>query len=645
LLFRRESPFTEFTPDLPPFSASIAAAMTTFKRGMIRDAYFKIEEPARYSKKGVLMALADMHVHSRYSRDGGEWLLRMTGIRESYTEIAEVYAMAKMRNMNFVTVTDHDAIEGSLELVRRFPGDTFTGVEVTARFPENGCEVHVLVYDLNERQFEIIQSIRHSIYTLRDYIRYENLPHSVAHATFNMHKAFEMETLEKLVLLFDVFEGTNGTRNGRHNRIWNRFLDQLTPGKIEELSERHTIEPFSDTPWIKGFTGGSDDHAGLFIGKTFTAAECTSRKDFLQCLRDKKTLCGGRSSNYRAMAFTFFKIGQDFSNSLTSKKIDPLSSWVRRLILQDCRPGLPEKLAAWGWRFSPNPKQKCLGRMIGNLLRDLDSYQTLNLEEKIDCVYRHLSNYFDELIKIHIKDVEKSLSRGRMMEIIKKTWGLIPSAFMPAPFLMTMRILHQNRNLINKLKARLSPETVPSEKVVLWFTDAMRSPEETARFYEKLQQRAGLGHSHLRIMVSLPESDGQGRLSPGVLNLAPVYSVASEKLKPLILHIPSLLGSLEKIQKLHPDEIIVDTPGPLGLLGLLASRLLDVPCTNGAALGLSNPYLLRDEVLAAVMQRYTKWFVSLLDVPLTSEMVEEPLSHSLRTCLTLDACLVGVGDC
>jgi hypothetical protein len=562
----------------------------------------------------------------------------MTGIQESYTEIPDAYAMAKARGMHFVTVTDHDAIEGSLELVRRFPGDTFTGVEVTARFPENGCEVHVLVYDLNERQFEIIQSIRHSIYTLREYLRSEHLPHSVAHATFNMHKAFSIDTLEKLALLFDVFEGTNGTRNGRHNRIGNRFLEQLTPEKIEELSDRHSIEPFSDTPWIKGFTGGSDDHAGLFIGKTFTSAACTSRKDFLRCLRDKKTLCGGRSSNYRAMAFTFFKIGQDFSDSLTSKKRDPLSSWVRRVILQDRRPGLPEKLAAWGWRFSPDPKQKCLGRMIGNLLRDLDSYQTLNLDEKIDCVYRRLSNYFDELIKIYIADIEKSLSRGRMMEILRKLWSVVPAGFMPVPFLMMMRILHQNRDLINKLKARLNPETVPSEKVVLWFTDAAWSFEETTEFYEKLQRRAGLKHSNLRVVVSLPESDGRARLLPGVLNLPPVYSVTFEKLKPLTLHIPSLLGSLGQIQKLHPDEIMVDTPGPLGLLGLLASRLLDVPCTNGAALGLSAPYLLQDEVLAAMMRDYTKWFTSLLDIPSASEMVTQPLSHSLQTCLTLDAC-------
>jgi glycosyltransferase involved in cell wall biosynthesis len=41
--------------------------------------------------------------------------------------------------------------------------------------------------------------------------------------------------------------------------------------------------------------------------------------------------------------------------------------------------------------------------------------------------------------------------------------------------------------------------------------------------------------------------------------------------------VPSLLRSLKSIHEYQPTEIIVSTPGPVGLMGLLAGRLLNIP--------------------------------------------------------------------
>ena len=69
------------------------------------------------------MSRADLHCHSRCSAHPSEWFLQRIGTRESYTEVEEVYRRAKARGMDFVTITDHNTIEGAWQLVERHPED------------------------------------------------------------------------------------------------------------------------------------------------------------------------------------------------------------------------------------------------------------------------------------------------------------------------------------------------------------------------------------------------------------------------------------------------------------------------------------------------------------------------------------------
>jgi hypothetical protein len=206
------------------------------------------------------MARADLHVHSKYSRHASEWFLKKLGANESYSEPDDVYRLAKAAGMRFVTLTDHNRIEGVLRLKEKYPQDVFTGMEATAYFPEDGCKVHVLVYGLDEKDYEEIERRRESVYELRDYLQARDLAHAVAHATYAVNDRLKREHLEKLLLLFDVFEGINGSRGQRSNLGWMEILRGLTPQHIETLVRRHEIEPASKDPWVKGLIAGSDDH-------------------------------------------------------------------------------------------------------------------------------------------------------------------------------------------------------------------------------------------------------------------------------------------------------------------------------------------------------------------------------------------------
>jgi len=62
---------------------------------------------------------ADLHLHSYHSGRAGQ--LRFLRARDCYSEPDAVYAAAKARGMDVVTITDHDSVDGCLEFLERQP--------------------------------------------------------------------------------------------------------------------------------------------------------------------------------------------------------------------------------------------------------------------------------------------------------------------------------------------------------------------------------------------------------------------------------------------------------------------------------------------------------------------------------------------
>src|SRR6266850_6525772 len=88
----------------------------------------------------------DLHCHSRASNRSSDAMLRILNCPESYSEPEAVYAQAKARGMNFVTITDHDTIEGVSKIASQ--ADVITGEELSCKFAEDGCAMHVVVWGL-----------------------------------------------------------------------------------------------------------------------------------------------------------------------------------------------------------------------------------------------------------------------------------------------------------------------------------------------------------------------------------------------------------------------------------------------------------------------------------------------------------------
>src|SRR5579875_3628291 len=155
------------------------------------------------SEMGGKFFKADLHCHSRYS--GQVKHLRFLRARDCYSKPIDVYRRAKERGMDLVTITDHDSIDGCLELLNQFGDmpDFIMGEEVTARLPHFHHEIHKLRANAEE---------------LVAYLRQNNLLYVLNHFFHDFWNAARVrEFVERMSELFSVFEVRNGTLQREHN--------------------------------------------------------------------------------------------------------------------------------------------------------------------------------------------------------------------------------------------------------------------------------------------------------------------------------------------------------------------------------------------------------------------------------------------
>jgi glycosyltransferase involved in cell wall biosynthesis len=542
-----------------------------------------------------------------------EWFLQRLGAAESYTEPEFIYKEAFENKMDFVTITDHNTAEGAFFLKQKYPKKTFSGVEVTTYFPEDGCKVHILIYGFTPEEFAHINRIRGDIYDLRDYIREKRLAYSVAHATYSVNGKLTESHLEKFILLFDVFETINGSRDSASNRTWNRILGGLTPGFIDEIYDRHRIEPLSPDPWVKGFTGGTDDHAGIFIGKTFTETPAESPEEFLAALRDKRSLAGGRHNDFKGLAFAIYKIAYDFSKRKGSGLSGSLLSQLTEYVFEKKKLSLKNELKVGKAKYFRGA-QKGMQGLLAGLVDDLKECAGVPVEEKLDIVYDKITMITDEFLKNLLVSLQKDINRGDIVSLIKNVSSSITGIFLAAPFFTTIRHIHENRGVVMSFASKFSELNAPDGKRILWFTDTLNDLNGVSVTLKTLGWQSYINKKNIKLVTCLSEDEAKG-IPFNIINIPYIHSFELPYYEKYSIKVPSILAALKEIYAFEPDEIIISTPGPVGMTGYLASKLMGIKCSGIYHTDFTSQSMeiINDESAASIVEAYTRWFYSSMD--------------------------------
>ncbi|MEY2572660.1 MAG: hypothetical protein QOJ87_873 [Verrucomicrobiota bacterium] len=577
------------------------------------------------------MSRCDLHIHSRFSARSEEWLFRRFDFPDSYSDPRDLHRLLRERGMDFITITDHDTIDGNLAIADL--GGTFISEEVTTHFPQDPCKIHLLVWGITEAQHADIAGVRDNIFDLQSYLQAQGIAHSVAHPLYSINGKLEASHLERLILLFKHFEGINGLRDALLSVLGRELLSGLTPQKIEELANRHNFAPTHPEPWRKIFTGGSDDHGGQFVAGVFTETpKARTAADFLAHVRAGDCEAHGEGGTPLALSHGFYNTVSCFIRDRFTENLGPTAPLLETMfsrfmegrdpteftlrekatfIAQGVMSGKifelakPRNVSLWkglSKHFAqPRVKARLAREMKGVTEPERRTFLMANL------VCEQLAfRLFEKFVQ--------QIRKGNLIESMQALSGIAPIIVLLAPYLYAFHSQAPSRRWLRDVFSKMTGAIPPvlQNRKRAWFTDTLDDVNGVANTIRKMTA-AGMAAGEKLIVVT-----SRRRLEVDeipIKNFRPIGEFELPEYELQRLSFPPIMQILDYIQREQFTEIIISTPGPMGLVGLLAAKMLNLQ-TSGIYHTDIPEYvriLTEDRFLESLAWSYMHWLYGQVD--------------------------------
>jgi glycosyltransferase involved in cell wall biosynthesis/predicted metal-dependent phosphoesterase TrpH len=485
----------------------------------------------------------DMHCHSTASQLSRLGVQRALGLPECATPPEEVYALAKRRGMDFVTITDHDTIDGVLEIADR--PDVFVSEELTVHFRGEPQAVHVLCYGITGEDHEWLQAHSGDVELCAAYLYEREIGCALAHPYYNVGAPLTARHRRRLAELFGIWEVRNGARARELNRPAATYV-----------ATRDSIG-----------IAGSDDHAGVDIGRTYTEAPAaTTPAEFLAHLRAGRVSAHGKQGSAAKWAHAAIALAARSLGPATEAEVparpDPRTvlNMVQRLLREgDARHG------STGTDLSPADARCLLHAWLSAVELDhLDERGLIDLMQAED--FSH-SSLFRRACRLHERklraavDVAVRAARGEA-EVLTAAEGLFESCIAAIPYAPAVAFLANER-------AKLDGSTADQGETprVAILADGIGSMHGVTRTIEEIRQR-GVPGFEIEVVGTDPEVD---------LRLSAVAEIDVPHYPGLSIGVPSLPAAVQTLADGGFDAIHVCSPGPAGIAGVLVARALGLP--------------------------------------------------------------------
>jgi glycosyltransferase involved in cell wall biosynthesis len=577
----------------------------------------------------------DIHVHSKFSKRPSQWILKKIGCPECFTEPLKIYQIARNQGMSHVTISDHNTIEGALEIAH-LP-NTFISEEITTYFPDVGCKVHVLALNITEAQHEEIQKLRPNIFDLARYLCNQDILNIVAHPLYAINDRLTMDHFEQMLLLFQNFE-LNGARNHRENTCIENIIQNLTMDNIQSLSNAHDMAPLYETPWQKRLWGGSDDHSSLNITRTHTQIEGLDDPGQLRQSAIITTKVSSAPATALTMGHNLYGIAYQFYRTKFNMGRYADKDVLMRFLDHNLRSdpnrssGFLAKLYMM-WRYQ---KQKRIKTPVSDSLIALLRHETRRMiqddptfftiatepadfavqEEKWFEFVNRASNKVMLHFGNHLLDHLSGANVFNIFHTIGSAGGLYT---MLAPYFVAYVQFAKDRIFSNAVAKRFQPTNektqVNSEKGALaHFTDTFYEVNGVAL---TLQQHVKLALKNNKnyTMVTCHQ-DYHDQSEPGVMNFCPIGTYELPEYPEQKIFYPPLLEMLHYCSEMGFTHIHTATPGPIGLAALAIAKILKLPIsgTYHTSIPQYAQILTGDSVIEDLAWKYVLWYYDQLDV-------------------------------
>lgn len=497
------------------------------------------------------MIKVDLHLHSKASNKPGGYLSRKLGLSESYVEPVKLYTTLKSRGMTLFTITDHDTIDGCLEIAH-LPG-VFISEEVTTYFPEDGTKVHVIAIDINEKQHKDLQHLRENIYDLVDYMQQNSIVHILAHPLYDMDGKLSKKHIEKFLLLFDNWEVMNGTRSRLSSELTSKIAQHYTREDLEILANKHGfIKRRRD---FIAFTGGSDDHGGLDVGTTYTQCEGSTVEDLKNALLSGFVSAEGLHGDPKRLSHMVMNISREG----LKKKVD-LGNFGA--VLENLFEEKSKHSSILDSVFGKSQVNSFVNNVINHQKAEL-----LDRHDRIFAFFKNLMPYFLSNSTI------KKLSLDSISSLIEKaSVSLIPTLIYASVYSQRAREKNKSKELYQQLVGGLEN----GNKKVAYFTDTMFEINGVAITTTKLLSIAQKHDMEIEFVISSTRDVESAK----VKNFKPVLSMPLPEYPDITINVPNFLEVLDYIEKQNFDIIYCATPGIVGIYGLLIAKILGLPLVS-----------------------------------------------------------------
>jgi len=578
------------------------------------------------------MPRCDLQVQSLYSDRPSEWILRKLGVPESYTQPAHIYETLKGQGFEYITITDHNRIDGCLEIADR--EGVFLSEKVTTYFPEDHCKIHLLVWNLTEAQHGEIQKLRRNIYDLSAYLQEEKLVHGVAYPLTSINGLLRPDHVEKLLLLFKVFDGVNLSTSQAQQDVFRYIVGKLNGEVIQSLADKHGIDAVGDKPWEKVLIGSSDDHAGLYIGGGYTeVGAAADPTEFLTQLQVGNITVHGNAGDVSRFSAGLYKIIFSYASDRLSKTAPNAAKLLGRV--------------ADRFLSGENPAQLSFSERVGHVLEAVKSGKALDFLKPNDLsLNREIAFYFmDSKVKKEIDEVIRTestperrsfrvaskvandltyrlfqrgleqINQQNYLEALQPASGMLPVVGSVAPYVFSYFNLYGDRPMWKETAARFGngvPNVLRNEKRA-WFTDTLEDVNGVARTIRTMGKAAEKAGRDLTIVTSRA---GKIVEDAPIQNFHPVGEFELPEYKLQKLSFPPILDMIDYIEREKITECIISTPGPVGLSALAGAKLMGIRTTGIYHTDFPQyvRILTEDEVMETMMWNFMHWFYSQLDL-------------------------------